>query len=257
MPTMTAGADSTAYSISTDEMDRRSRAYTTFIVSLLIVISASSIDYLFSAPTIVLPCLLGLALVLVLSKLAFLKSFRGYSQIRVLVDDSHIERIRGTSSEKYLVKDIVGFRAKRTSRGSIREITVRLGDGRRFIVNALRDFERFEQELQKKAPASAVKSEVKEPIDYDHPLFYVVFGVMMGLAVTTAIRVIAVLSEKGLKWTNLGIACYAFVVGAYLLLGRPLSQRYGTRSRSVDLVLGSLALLSGIVLAARSLIGLG
>jgi len=30
-----------------------------------------------------------------------------------------------------------------------------------------------------------------------------------------------------------------FLVGAYLLLGRPISQRYGTRSRSVDLVLGS------------------
>ncbi len=253
MPTMPPDADSTAYSTSTDEMNRRGRAHTTLIVSLLIGITTSSVDYVFSAPTIALPCLLGLILVLVLSRLAFLKSFQGFSQIRVLLNDSHIERTRGTSFEKYLLKDIVGFRTKRTFKGkNIREITVRLSSGRRLSVNALKDFEQFERELQRKVPANAVRSGVKEPIDFDHPLFYVVFGVVTGLAVTTAIRVLAGLSEKGFKWTNLGIACYAFIVGAYLLLGRPISQRYGDRSRLADLLLGSLAILSGVVLAARS-----
>ena len=175
-------------------------------------------------------------------------SFRRFAQIRILLNDSHIKRTRGASSEAYLLKDIVGLRTKRTSKWGIREITVRLSNGRRLSINALRDFERFGQELQRKAPASAVKSEVREPIDYD------LFGVVTGLAVTTAVRVFAALSERDLKWTNLGIAGYAFIVGAYLLFGRPIAQRYGTRSRSADLLLGSLAMLSAVVLAAYSLI---
>jgi hypothetical protein len=255
IPVIPADADSTAYSISTAEMDRRRRAYTTLIVSLLAGVTVSSIDHLLSAPTITVLCLLGLSLILVLSRFVFFKSFERFSQIRVVLNDSCIERTRGSSTDKYLLEDVVGFRTKRTTRGSIREITVRLSKGRRLSINALRDFEQFKQELQRRAPAGAARTEVKEPIDFDHPLFYAVFGVVMGLAATTAVRVLAALGEKGLKWTNLGIAGYAVIMGAYFVLGRPISQRYGARSRSADLLLGSLAILLGVVLAVYSLAG--
>ena len=252
-PAQPVDAYPTKYTTSAVEMDRRLRAYTTFIVSLLSGIAVSSIDYLFSAPAIWLACLAGLALALVLSRLAFIRSFRSYSQIELRLNDSYVERTRGTSSEKYPLVDIVGLRILRTTRKSIREITARLSNGRRLSMNGVADFERLEQELRSRVPASATVTETKEPMDYDHPLFYVVFGGVTGLAFTMAVRAMSTLSEGGLKWTTLGIACYSFVLGAYVLIARPISQRYGPKSRFGDFLLGLSALLAGIALAARSL----
>ena len=157
------------YTTSTTELDRRLRAYTTLIVSLLFGIALSSIDYLFRAPAFWLAGLVGLGLVLALSRLGFGRSFQNYSLLQIRLSDSHIERTRGPTSEKYLLADITGLRVLRTSRKSIREITVRFSNGRRLSMNGVEDFERLEQELRSKVPTNATVTETKEPIDYDHP----------------------------------------------------------------------------------------
>jgi hypothetical protein len=252
-----ADAGRGVYTTSTVEMDRRKRAYTTLIVSLLAGIALSSVDYLRSAPAIWLICLAVLALVLALSRLAFARAFRSYSQIELRLNDSYVERTRGTSSEKYPLADVTRLRVLRTTRKSIREITARLSNGRRLSMNGVEDFERLEQELRIRIPASAASTEAREPFDCDHPLFYVVFGGLVGTAFTPAVRGMASLSEGGLKWTTLGIACYSLLLGVYVLLARPLSQRYGPRSRFGDFLLGLFALLAGIVLAVRSLTAFG
>jgi hypothetical protein len=249
--------DRAVYSMSPVEMDRRLRAYTTFVVSLLSGIALSSIDYLRSAPVIWLTCVAGLALAVALSRLGFARSFKSYSLVELRLDDSCIERSRGTSSEKYALADIVGLRIVRTARQSIREITARLSDGRRLSMNGVEGFERLEQELRSRIPANAAITGAREPIDYDHPLFYVVLGALVGLTFTLAVRAMSTLGESGMRWTTLGIACYSIVMGACFLFARPISQRYGPKSRFSDFLIGSLALLAGIVLAARSLIGLG
>jgi len=244
------------YTTSTTELQRRLRAYTTLIVSLLSGIALSSIDYLFRAPAFWLVGLAGLGLFLALSRLAFARSFRSYSRIEIRLTDSHIERTRGTSSEKYPLADITRFRVLRTSRKSIREITARFGNGR-LSMNGVEDFERLEQELRSRIPASATVTETKEPIDYDHPLFYVIFGGLMGAAFTLAVRGMVSLSEGGMKWTTFGIAGYATILGAYFLIARPIAQRYGPKSRFGDYLIGLLAVLAGIVLAVRSLVASG
>jgi hypothetical protein len=246
-------ADQVTYSTSTVELERRLRAYTTLIVSLLAGIALSSIDYLFRAPAFWLAGLAGLGLALALTRLALRRSLRSYALLELRLGDTHIERVRGTSVEKYPLADIVGLRILRTTRGNIREITTRLSKGRRLSANGIEDFERFGRELRSRVPANVAVTETREPIDYDHPLFYVAFGAITGLALTMAVRAISGLSESGLKWTTLGIACYSFLLGVYVLLARPLSQRYGPKSRTGDFLLGSFAILAGVVLAARSL----
>lgn len=235
-------------------MQRRLRAYTTLIVSLLCGIALSSIDYLFRAPTIWFVYLAGLALCLALSRLALNRSLRSYSQLELRLSDSSIERIRGGTSENYPLASVVGLRIVRTNRKSIREITARLSNGRRLSMNAVEDFGRLEQELRSRLPANVSIAEAREPLDYDHPVFYAVFGAITGLAFTLAVRAMSGLSEKGLKWASLGIAGYAFILGAWVMVSRPLSQRYGPKSRFGDFVLGLFALLAGTVLAVRSLL---
>jgi hypothetical protein len=242
------------YTASTTELARRLRAYTTLIVSLLAGIALSSVDYLLSAPTVWLVCLAGLALLLLSSRVALTRSLRGYAMLELRLNDTHIERARGDAVEEYQLSDVVGLRIVRTSRRSVREITARMRNGRRLGMSGVEDFEQLEQELRRGIPASAAVTEAREPIDYDHPLFYVVFGAVTGVAFTLAVRAMAALNESGLKWATLAIACYSGLLGVYVLLSRPLSQRYGPKSRVGDLVLGLFAPLAGVLLAARSLL---
>ena len=221
-------------------------------MSLLFTIAASSADYLISAPRIWLPRLVSLAVALVLTRLALRCSFRSYSQLVIRLVDSHTERKRASTTETYSLADVVGLRVVRTSRKGIREVTARFADGRRLSMNGVEEFERLEQELRSRLPANVTSTEVREPIDYDHPLFYVVFGLITGVAFTLAVRAMATLSQSGMKWATLAIACYSAILGAGVLLTRPLSQRYGAKSRFGDLALGLFALLAGILVAVRS-----
>lgn len=248
---------SSSFTASTSELQRRLRAYTTLIVSLLTGIALSSIDYLLSAPAVWLVGLAGLALLLLLSRVALKRSLRGYAMLELRLDDTHIERVRGDTAEEYPLADIVGLRIVRTANRSIREITARLKNGRRLSMNGVEEFERLEPELRRRIPASATVTEAREPVDYDHPLFYVVFGLITGAAFTLAVRAMATLNESGLKWVTLAIACYSVLLGVFVLLARPLAQRYGPKSRFGDLLLGLFALLAGVVLAIRSLMAFG
>jgi hypothetical protein len=243
---------SRSYPTSTAELARRLRAYTTLIVSLLCGIVLSSIDYLVAAPAIWLAGLGGLALLLVLSRVALTRSMRNYAALELRLDDTHIERVRGETVEKFALADITRLKIVRTSRRSVREIGANVRNGRRLSMNAVEGFERFEQDLRSRLPANVVVSEAREPIDYDHPLFYVVFGLITGVAFTLAVRAIATLSESGMKWATLAIACYSAILGVYVLLARPLSQRYGPRSRFGDFLLGFAALGAAVLLAVRS-----
>lgn len=233
------------------------RAYTTLIASLLCGIAVSSVDYILSAPAVSLAFLAGLGLVLVLSRLALKRSFRNYARMELRLYDSHLDRFRGSTSEQFRLADVAWLKVVRTCRGSIREITARLGDGRRMSVNGVEDFEQFGAELRGRIPAGAAFIETREPIDYDHPLFYVVFGGLTGIVFTLVLRAMSTLGRGGLKWATLGIAAYSFALGIYVLIARPLAQRYGPQSRFGDVILGAVGLLAGIMLAASSLFGWG
>jgi hypothetical protein len=241
------------FTTSADEWQRRLRAFTTLIVSLLCGVALSSIDYLFRAPTIWLAGLGGLASLLVLSRVALTRSMRSYAALELRLDDTHIMRVRGEAVEKLALADITRLRIVRTSRKALREITAQMKNGRRLSMNGVEDFERLEQELRSRIPAGAPVTETREPIDYDHPLFYVAFGLVTGVGFTLAIRAMATLSQGDMKWATLAITCYSALLGVYVLLARPLSQRYGPKSRFGDILLGLFALLAGVVLAVRSL----
>jgi hypothetical protein len=241
------------YTTSAEEWQRRLRAFTTLIVSLLCGIALSSIDYLFRAPVFWLAGLGGLALLLVLARVALTHSVRSYAALGLRLDDTHIMRARGETVEKFALADITRVRIVRTSRKALREITAQMKNGGRLSMNGVEDFERLEQDLRSRIPASVPVTETREPIDYDHPLFYVVFGLIVGAAFTLAIRAMLNLSEGGLKWATLAIASYSALLGIYVLVARPLSQRYGPKSRFGDFLLGLSAVLAGVVLAARAL----
>jgi len=239
---------------SAGEMERRLRAYTTLIGSLLAGVALSSIDFLVSAPMAWTASVAGLAVVLALTRFALIRSLRNYLDLRLQLGATEIERIRGGSAERFPLADVVRLVVTRTKKGGLREITARLRDGRHLSVNGIEDFERLGAELRMRTPAAAV-SERSEPVDYDHPLFYVIFGVITGAAFTFAIRGMSSLSTGGLKRVTLAIAVYSLLLGGYVFAARPLTQRYGPPSRLGDILLGSFCVLAAILLAAYAAFG--
>jgi hypothetical protein len=221
----------------------------------LSAIALSSVDFLRSSPAVWLIGLAILAGCLLLSRFALVRSLRSYALLELRLDDTHIKRQRGETVERFVLAEVTRIRIVRTSRKNLREITAQMRNGRRLSMNGVEDFERLEQDLRSRLPANVAVTEVREPIDYDHPLFYVIFGLITGVAFTLAVRAMATLSESGLKWATHAIACYSALLGIYVLLARPLSQRYGPKSRTGDLVLGLFGLLAGILLAVRSFLG--
>jgi hypothetical protein len=204
----------------------------------LSAIALSSVDFLRSSPAVWLIGLAILAGCLLLSRFALVRSLRSYALLELRLDDTHIKRQRGETVERFVLAEVAQMR-----------------NGRRLSMNGVEDFERLEQDLRSRLPANVAVTEVREPIDYDHPLFYVIFGLITGVAFTLAVRAMATLSESGLKWATHAIAYYSALLGIYVLLARPLSQRYGPKSRTGDLVLGLFGLLAGILLAVRSFLG--
>jgi hypothetical protein len=221
----------------------------------LSAIALSSVDFLRSSPAVWLIGLAILAGCLLLSRFALVRSLRSYALLELRLDDTHIKRQRGETVERFVLAEVTRIRIVRTSRKNLREITAQMRNGRRLSMNGVEDFERLEQDLRSRLPANVAVTEVREPIDYDHPLFYVIFGLITGVAFTLAVRAMATLSESGLKWATHAIAYYSALLGIYVLLARPLSQRYGPKSRTGDLVLGLFGLLAGILLAVRSFLG--
>ena len=124
---------------SAGEMERRLRAYTTLIGSLLAGVALSSIDFLVSAPMAWTASVAGLAVVLALTRFALIRSLRNYLDLRLQLGATEIERIRGGSAERFPLADVVRLVVTRTKKGGLREITARLRDGRRLSVNGIED----------------------------------------------------------------------------------------------------------------------
>lgn len=143
---------------------------------------------------------------------------------------------------------IVGLWIKKTINGTIREIKLVLNDKRQLSITALQDFEGFYRHLRKSVSKNTLISEFKEQIDYDHPLFYILFGFITGLITINGFRLLLSVDHNILRWIQLAILLFVLLTGVYWLLNRPL-YRYGIGKPNADYLFGVFLLLTGIAIA--------
>jgi hypothetical protein len=246
-------AAASEYTTSATEVARRLTAFTTLICSVLAAMAASTIDLAMTHVWSWTASLVAIAAILLLFRGLFARSLGRMSRVVLVLTDTRLVRVDGQSRDEYALGDVVTLRTKRTVKGNAREIRIGTRAGRSVYINALQDFEGFAEALHERT-SSANMIEIREPIDFDHPLFYMVFGVVMGLALTTTPRLLANVSDAGYRFFYYGFAAFLVALGVYWWFGTPISGRYGRRTRGVDYSISSLMVVAGLGVALLALL---
>ena len=241
--------ETTEFRISLTEINRRKGAFTSLLLSILIGLIVSSIDFLISH------VLLSIILVLVISGLLFGASVlnirwqNNFARKRIFIDDQSVKKISESLEETFLYKDIRTIHIKKTAKGYIRQIKISLGSGISSVFNGLAadDFEQFKTSLAEHCITADI-TEIKEPIDFDHRLFYPVLGLVLSSLFTVFIRLIVGLNNTGLKIVYICIVAYVALVGLAIFLMRPYYNLNGPRGRINDIMLGMAFLALAVLL---------
>jgi hypothetical protein len=231
------------YKTSKDEINRREKAFTTLSISLMIglVLASKILDF----PVSVFGYLC-FAIALFLSSILLFRSFYYLSQIKIYLSNQTLERINKKASEGFLIANINSVKIKRTTRNTIREIQICFRDGKSIFVNALEDFEQFRTELLNNPGNKIVIKEIREPIDFDHPLFYSILGLLISFAGVYLITLIANLDYFKAKVILFVVSVYIFAVGIYFIYAKPISKRYGNQKKITDYIFGFIMVCFGV-----------
>ena len=235
--------------VSLSEMDRRRRAYTTLIISIFAGVTFSIIDVTVAYPAISIAALAGFALLLAVSLMYFNRLFRKTTEAVVLLDNEYLQRTSAASIKRCRLDTIVRLWIKRTVKGTIRVVEATMIDKRRIIVNGLQEFEAFRAALEQRVRKDVALIEFRELIDFDHPLYYVFFGLFTGASSALFIRFLTMLDFHTLKRIQMGIIGFVSATGIFWLINRPFS-RYGVHKPIADYLFGASVLAAGAAIAA-------
>lgn len=125
---------------------------------------------------------------------------------------------------------------------------------RPFCLDGLCDFDELKEELTARLHKEARLTELKELIDFDHPLFYVVFGVGVGCAMTCLLRLAPTLNLDALRAMNLAISLFVCSTGVYWIFTKPAVATYGPQVVHADRVVGALLIVIGFLLGTHALL---
>ncbi len=236
------------YFTSKGEMKRRKDVFAKMTISFFITICLLSFSYIIELPQIVVPLLMAFITVIILLIILVNHILNKQSNYRVYLSEKEIERKFGNASKKYLIKDIKSIRIKRTTKGLIREIRFRMSGTEMFHINGLDEFEKFNEEIFQVIKEDTQVDYFKEPpIDFDHPMYYVFFGPVLGVISTLFFRLLLAVGENNIGYIQLIIACYIIFVGMFYIIGKPTRSRYGDKNKKTDYIFGAVFLVLGIL----------
>jgi len=107
-------------------------------------------------------------------------------------------------------------------------------------VNGLEDSESFWDCLSSR-DTGASQAFVHEPIDYDHPMFYVALGCVLGASMGLTARIGVSAPQFSGHWMYVALAAYSFVMSVYWLRAKPVSGRYGIQAVTWDYAVAAVA----------------
>lgn len=234
------GKDDCSFTMSSDELRRREKAFDRLGVSTVLAFVIVTSD-LYAARY---PELLGgvacLAVLFVASRAWLVAGNRRFAGTTWHIGHTTLTRTDLRSSHEYQLHSIRHAQAKRTTAGVIREIKLSIDDGSAVYVNGLEDSESFWDCLSSR-DTGAPQASVHEPIDYDHPLFYVALGCVLGASIGLIMRIAVSAPQFSGRWVYVALAAYSFVMSVYWLRAKPVSGRYGIRAVTWDYAVAAVA----------------
>ena len=219
------------------------KAFSTLSASLTAGVILASFVLRFPVSVIAYFCIVFVFFLLVV---LLFKLFDSLSRVTVILSDKQLERIYGGKSENYIIADIKEISIKRTKKNMIREIHISFPDGKGIFISALEEFEDFISELTSSLGKDVVIKRIREPIDFDHPLFYSVLGFPISFACIFLFKIITRADFFKMKVIIFIFSVYLFSVGIYFLFKKPVSQRYGNKNYPADYIVGLFMVCCGI-----------
>jgi|WetSurMetagenome_2_1015567.scaffolds.fasta_scaffold00353_21 hypothetical protein len=233
------------YLISQTEISRRKKAYATLSVSLIIGLVLASI--IFDFPISVIGFIPVIGTIFLIGIFSFI-SFHYLLQTKILLSRQSLVRARNQVREEYSLAKINRVKIKRTTNKTIREIYIWLSGGKSVFITALDHFEQFEKELLGMLDKDIAIEEIHEPIDYDHPLFYSILGLIISSIGVLTIKLIANFNAQSMHILALAFFVYALTLGIYFIVGKPISKRFGVKTKIADYLTGAFMICSGIII---------
>lgn len=233
------------YLISKTEIRRRNSAFNSLIISSMAAFLLSGIFFWPDRAKLWTWLLSSLLIIFIFFKIFIVLFFKSFLKTKIILSDKYLERTTQKSHDKVLLTSIRRLVVVKTTRNKIRELRI-YSERNNLIIDGLENFNDFKDELLKKCKIEC--AQINEIIDYDHPLFYIILGTILGF--------ITVISMKGLTRANAttvtiiyySIAVYAIIVGIYFIINKPITKRYAAKHNIIDYIWGLLFLLSGIAI---------
>lgn len=169
------------------------------------------------------------------------------TKLRVCISESELEWKFKRSNDKCKLTDIKSIRIKRNIKGLIREIRIGINGMKYLYINGLEDFEKFIEELLGSTGDVKIKR-FKEPVDFDHPLYYLCLGTLIGILLTLFFRFIPNIGENNVKYVQMICVGFIFFTGLFMLINKPVRGRYGSKNVIADYISGLLFLAIGLLI---------
>lgn len=236
------------YSIAGKEINRRIYAFARLSVSLLFGTILNFILFPIPDFTVVLAVVILLTIFLLLLLFITLRSFSSLRAVSVKLLATAIERIDHIHKDKIAYDDITAISTVWGTRKQIREIKICTKQGEFYILNGLNNLEQLYAVLRKKTNLQVKILENHEPIDYDHPLFYVVLGLVLGTFISLFVKQLFYASSDQVHVILFISGVYNLLLAFYFLAKYPISKRYGQRTKVLDYVLSAFLGISGVLM---------
>jgi hypothetical protein len=231
------------YTISEKEMNRRKKAFSSFLLSLFFSVSLT-LKLALDIPTML--WFLSMAVfgcILLMGWLLMQKAFHLFEKIVINLTPEFIERKTFKGNEKIFFQDIVAISIKKTIKKKIREIKVRT-QKRLFYLNGLENIDNLYQSLKKMVSDDVKTSQRQESIDFDSQYFYPILGLLVGSGTIWLISlIINNYHQSFFKIFLFSIMVLTLGLGGYFIFTKPISKSHGLRFRVVDIVIGIIFII--------------
>jgi hypothetical protein len=237
--------------ISNNEIIRRKRAFSALMVSLFIGLFLASffLNYPISGRGYLL-----IAVIIILISILTFWFLTSILKIKLLINNECIERINGKNIQRLALSEIKEVKIKRRTNGIIREIYIWSRDKRSMFLTAFEEsFEEIKNILENKITTDVVVKETKEPINFDHPLFYPFLGILISFLGIGFLNVLTKIDYLMIKIIFTCFSVFILALSLYFIFKKPISARHGGKSEIADYIIGIIMFCASIFIFFVSL----
>jgi len=232
------------YIVSKKEIKRRIDAYTALIIFFFISLMFFSFKNVVRYLNISIYIIIAVSLFLYLSRIVLIRYFNAVLKTDIRLSHEYIKK----GNIKYFIKNIKKITIKRTTKDNIREIKIKFNNNlTTYINNSTNDIENFLTKLKKYVTEETTIKTINEPLDFDHLIFYPVLGVLIGFVSVQAIKVLINLENGYMNLISYIISSFAFILGIYFILYKPIYKRDERNKQQADYIWGGIFIIGAIL----------